>query len=93
MSHIDIVRPHNIPLKKGKKMLTTMADKLAEEYGATYDLTAEGLDFTGPGMSGVVKVDRSTIRIEATLGFLLRPMRVIIEQQIQKHLDDALKTT
>ena len=91
MSHIDITREHGVALKKGQKMLTAMADKLAEEYGATYEKTEEGLNFKGPGMEGSVVVDPKIIRIQASLGFLLRPMRSMIEKQIQAYLDEALK--
>lgn len=91
MSHIDITRPHKITLKKGKALLTKFADSLAQEYGGTYKETPEGLDFEGPGVSGVVTVDKTSIRIQVKLGLLMRPLKSVIEGQINEKIDQAIE--
>lgn len=91
MSQIDVTRTHNISLKAGQKLLSDFATKLKDEYGGTYEHTDTGIRFEGPGISGDVIVDKTTIRIVAKLGFLTRAFKSTIENKINETLDDVLK--
>lgn len=90
MSHIDITRDHHLSSKQVRDLLDHLAADLAEKYGATYEKTNTGLTYKGPGVEGVFEILEGAIRITANLGFLMRPMKGMFENQINAEIDKLL---
>lgn len=86
MSHIFIEEQHSFSLEEGHKLLLQVAHDLADKYQGSYSLTEQGLNFQGPGLKGHILVTPQFIRVEATLGILLRPLKSLIENQIRDEI-------
>ena len=86
MSHIDITHEHSLPTSEVKKLVKTVADDLATRYGGSYEMTDTGTKFKGPGVEGVFEIMEGAVRIQANLGFLMRPLKKVFEDQINNEM-------
>ena len=91
MSQIDIVREHTLSMAKGRSLMRSLAEELAAQYAATYTIDDDVVSFKAPGITGTVALLPKSVDIKATLGFLMRPLKGVIEKQIHDGLDRILK--
>ncbi len=90
MSDIKLVRPHSLPLAKAKALAQKTADALAEEYDLTSEWHGDTLRFHRSGVDGQMHVTDSAIRLDVTLGLLLKAFKGSITRHIEHHLDELL---
>jgi putative polyhydroxyalkanoate system protein len=91
MADIALKRTHALGLKGAR----TAADKMAVKLGEKFDLkgTWSGniMNFARPGVTGTLEVSDHDMKLEVSLGFMLKMMKGPIEQSVHEQLDKALK--
>jgi len=87
MSHIEIRKPHNKPLKQARACVDRVAKHIAEKFDIEYVWVGSTLEFSRSGVEGHITVDSDEIHVRATLGFLLGMLKGPIEDEIQRYLD------
>lgn len=90
MSDIKLSRPHSLPLAKAKALAQKTADALAKEYDLTSEWRGNTLRFHRSGVDGQMHVTESEIRLDVTLGLLLKAFKGTIAGHIERNLDALL---
>jgi putative polyhydroxyalkanoate system protein len=90
MPDIKLARPHSLPLAKAKALAQKAADALAEEYDLTSEWHGDTLRFHRSGVEGHMHVTDSAIRLDVSLGLLLKAFKGSITRHIESHLDELL---
>ena len=90
MSDIKLVRSHSLPIAKAKALLQRTADRLANDYNLVSDWHGNTLRFHRSGVEGRMHVTGSEIRLDITLGLLLKPLKGQLIGRIEHDLDKML---
>jgi putative polyhydroxyalkanoate system protein len=90
MSDIELVRSHSLPLAKAKALAQKAADALAAEYDLTSEWRGNTLRFHRSGVDGQMHVTDSEIKLDVTLGFLLKAFKTKIAGHIERNLEELL---
>ena len=72
-------------------MIESVVRAMQESYSLDYRWVGQRLHFERPGVTGQIEIAESDVRVQVRLGFLLRPLKHHLEQQIHSYLDDLLK--
>ena len=90
MSDIALVRRHSLSIAKARVQVQKAADALAAEHGLSCEWDGNTLHFHRSGVRGEITVGESEIRMEATLGLLLKPFKATLLGHIERDLDKYL---
>jgi putative polyhydroxyalkanoate system protein len=90
MSDINFVRPHSLPIAKARTLVQKVADGLATEYSLSSEWDGNTLRFHRAGVDGELEVTASEIRLNVTLGILLKSLKGTLVGYIERHFDEAL---
>ncbi len=90
MSDIKLIKPHSLPLAKAKELAQKAADSLATEYNLVSEWHGNTLRFHRSGVDGQMQVSESEIRLDLTLGFLLKAFKGKIADHIERNFDELL---
>jgi len=88
MSHIDIRHDHSLPIKKARKAVEEVAEKLSERFGMDYAWDGDILNFNRSGVDGHIALGLKHLHVTAKLGFFLSALKGPIEQEIKRYLDE-----
>jgi putative polyhydroxyalkanoate system protein len=75
MADIELIKHHSLPLAAARALVQRTADDLGKEYHLVSHWTGNTLHFTRTGIQGQMQVTESEIRLEVTLGFLLKLLK------------------
>jgi putative polyhydroxyalkanoate system protein len=90
MSDFTLVKRHSLPIAKVKVRVQKVADELAAEYALSSEWHGNTLRFHRSGVDGRVHVTGSEIRLDVTLGFLLKPLKGKFVNHIERSFDKVL---
>ena len=90
MASISITRKHQLTHKKAKDVAEKIAKDLEKRFALAWEWDGDHVDFERPGVSGRMLVGKDTIKLEASLGFLLSALKPSIEKEIHAQLDKLL---
>jgi putative polyhydroxyalkanoate system protein len=94
MNQIVVHRGHRMRLASAKRLAETMARRLRDDYGGSYEWDGNTLHFQRTGASGQVTVMRDEVEVRVELGLLLTPLRSRIEGEIRalfnQHFGEAV---
>ncbi len=90
MADIQIKRAHALGLKGARAAADQMAQKLGKQFGLSGDWDGNTLHFDRPGVQGSLAVSDKDMKLEVTLGFLLKAMKGPIERAVHDQLDQVL---
>jgi putative polyhydroxyalkanoate system protein len=90
MATISIARKHSLSLKKAKAAAEKIAKDLHKRYDLEYEWNGERIEFERTGVSGHLSVGKERIALEVSLGWLLTPLKPVIEREITAQLDKLL---
>lgn len=90
MSDIALVRRHSLSIAKAKAQVQKAADALAAEHDLRSEWHGDTLHFERVGVHGHIHVSDSEMRLNATLGFLLKPFKATFVTHIELNLDKYL---
>lgn len=88
MSTIDIHAYHNLSHDEALTAADDLSRDLAEKFGIDYGWEDEVIHFERPGVDGQILVADTELRIQANLGFMLMMLKVPIEQEIVRYLEE-----
>jgi putative polyhydroxyalkanoate system protein len=86
MADIFIVHPHRYPEQDIPQLLERLSIALERKIDARCEIDGKQLRFSRSGAKGKLLVDEDNLVIEVELGFMLKPMKGMIEQQILEEL-------
>ena len=75
MSDINLVRPHSLSIAKAKVLVQRAADGLATEYDLESEWHGNTLRFQRSGVDGQMLVTDSDIKLNVTLGLLMKAFK------------------
>lgn len=87
MSVIEVTRPHDLDMDHAVKAADDLAHSLSDRFSVDYEWNDKVLHFKRSGVKGQLEVSTTNIHIRMELGFLVRPFKDRIEQEIHNHLD------
>jgi putative polyhydroxyalkanoate system protein len=90
MSDIHMIKHHSLPLEAARALVQKAADGLADEYNLVSDWRGNTLVFERSGVRGSMEVLGAEIRLDITLGFLLKPFRQRFVDNIERNFDHLL---
>ena len=91
MADISLKRVHTLGLKGAHAAANKMVNKLSEKFDLKGSWSGNTLNFARPGVTGVLEVSDHDMKLDVTLGFMLKMMKGPIEQSVHEQLDMALK--
>lgn len=87
MATISIARKHALTHKKAKDVAEKIAKDLRKRFELDYAWEGDHIVFERPGVSGRMLIGEDKIRLDASLGWLLTPLKPAIEREIVAQLD------
>ncbi len=90
MSTLCIERDCSLAPADARKQLADVEPMLRERYGIHLAWQGSEAKITGTGVSGTVRLDSGSVRVEIKLGLLLRPLAGKIRSALEAQLDKAL---
>ena len=95
MATIDIRRPHALGADVAKQRAEEFAKSMEAKLGLHWKWDGDRIRFDAPsgaakGTTGTVSVDSSSVRVEVDLPFLLRAIKVSVEDKINEKLSGLL---
>ena len=95
MAAIDISRNHNLALPTAKERAEQLAKDLEEKMSIKWRWDGDNIRFNADsgmakGVSGLVTVSTSKVRVEIDLPFLLRAMKGTISGKVESKLDKLI---
>lgn len=92
MSDIDIRHKHRLRPEETRALAEDVAATVNESFPIEYHWEGESLHFKRRGVTGRIDLKESEVRIQVRLGWLLRPMKHRVEEQIREYLSEALRS-
>ena len=93
MADISLKRNHTLGLKGAHTAANSMAEKLAEKFDLKGTWSGNTMNFARPGVTGTLAVSETDMKLEVSLGFMLKMMKGPIERSVHEQLDSVLKAT
>lgn len=90
MSTISVTRHHTLDPEHARQTAESLAKDLSDRFDVHYQWEGDSLHFQRSGVTGQLTVDEHMIKVDLTLGLLLRPLRSRIENEIHRHLDNLI---
>ena len=90
MATISITRKHSLSLKKARSAAEKIAKDLNKRFELDYEWNGDRIEFERSGVSGHLSVGKDRIALEASLGWLLTPLKPAFEREINAQLDKLL---
>jgi putative polyhydroxyalkanoate system protein len=90
MPTISVVRKHALSHKKAKAAAEKVAKELKQRFGLDYAWNGDIVEFERPGVTGTMRVGKDRIALDASLGWLLTPIKPAIEREIATQLDKLI---
>jgi putative polyhydroxyalkanoate system protein len=91
MADIRVHRPHGVTKEAAMQVALNVAERLKDKAQASYRVQGDVIEFERPGAKGKIVVGDTNIVAEVTLGFMLKPMRGMIESKIDEYFTRYLK--
>jgi putative polyhydroxyalkanoate system protein len=92
MADISLNRKHSLGVKGAKTAANKMAAKLEEKFQLVSVWEGNVMTFQRTGVNGLLVISETEMKLEVTLGFLLKMMKAPIEGAIHEQLDNVLAT-
>lgn len=92
MATIEIDHPHSMTPQQLRDAVEEIAQELQETLDFDYQWSEDEdeVTFERRGASGRLRLGDDDLRIELSLGAMLRPLKKQIEQRIRAHLEESL---
>lgn len=90
MSDIELVKPHSLPIATAKARAQKAIDELADEHHLDSEWHGNTLHVHRSGVDGQIHVTHAEIQVHVTLGFLLKPLKARLVDQIERSFEKWL---
>lgn len=89
MADIDITHNHSIGKEAAKQKADGILQSLGSQYGIKGAWSGDVFNINKP-VEGKFTVTDTSVRVELTLGFMMRAIKGKIEQEVRGHLTKSL---
>lgn len=89
MPTIDIRRRHRLPLARARAVVDEIARDFVHKFELETRWQKDRLEFRRHGVEGVIELSKDQIRVYAELSWLLLPIKSLIEQEVERHLQQS----
>jgi putative polyhydroxyalkanoate system protein len=87
MANISISRNHTKSMAEARKSVDRVAKGIAQKFSVSHEWEGDTLHFSRPGVDGRIALGKGTVKVEATLGFLLMVIKSSVEDEIERYLE------
>jgi putative polyhydroxyalkanoate system protein len=87
MATLSITKKHHLSHKKAKEAAQKVAEDLRERFDLQFTWHGDRVDFARPGLSGVLHIDKDSVRLDCKFGFLLAMLKPAIEKEVHREFD------
>lgn len=87
MPSIDIRKPHQLSMQEAHAVVDQVAARMQEKLGVTGEWKGDTMHFSRTGVSGTIAVQADVIVVNVQLGLMMSPFKGMVEQEIQRKLD------
>ena len=91
MADISLKRTHALGLEGAHAAASKMVDRRGEKFDLKGSWSGNTLNFARPGVTGKLEVSAHDMKLEVSLGFMLKMMKGPIEQSVHEQLEKVLK--
>ncbi|HRG16682.1 MAG TPA: polyhydroxyalkanoic acid system family protein [Pseudomonadota bacterium] len=88
MATISISRKHKKSMTDARASIDRVAKGIAKKFQVSHEWDGDTLHFSRPGVDGRIALGKGSVRVEATLGFLLMVIKSSVEDEIERYLDE-----
>jgi len=88
MATISISRKHKKSMSEARASIDRVAKGIARKFQVNHEWEGDTLHFSRPGVDGHIALGKGSVRVEATLGFLLMVIKSSVEDEIERYLDE-----
>ncbi len=92
MATITVSKRHQLSHQKARSVAEQLAGDLEKRFGLAWRWDGDQVRFERSGVSGIMHVGTSDIRLDVKLGLLLTPLKPTIEREIHAQLDKLAGT-
>ena len=87
MAELTFERPHALGLDAARAVAQRLADEMQTDYGVGSHWHGNDLVFSRSGLSGVLRINPDSLRLEAKLGFLFSTYKTRIEASMAANFE------
>ncbi len=88
MATISISRKHKKSMADARASIDRVAKGIAKKFQVSHEWDGDTLHFSRPGVDGRIALGKGSVKVEATLGFLLMVIKSSVEDEIERYLDE-----
>ncbi|HWT15132.1 MAG TPA: polyhydroxyalkanoic acid system family protein [Patescibacteria group bacterium] len=88
MATISISRKHKKSMTEARASIDRVAKGMAKKFSVGHEWEGDTLHFSRPGVEGHIALGKGSVKVEATLGFLLMVIKSSVEDEIERYLDE-----
>jgi putative polyhydroxyalkanoate system protein len=88
MATISITRKHKKSMADARAAIDRVAKGIAKKFQVSHEWEGDTLHFSRPGVDGRIALGKGSVKVEATLGFLLMVIKSSVEDEIERYLDE-----
>lgn len=85
MAALVFERPHALGLEVARAVADRLAEEMRHDYGVDSHWNGNDLVFSRVGLSGVLRINPDSIRLDAQLGFLFSAYKTRIEASMSSN--------
>ncbi|MDX2463033.1 MAG: polyhydroxyalkanoic acid system family protein [Porticoccus sp.] len=90
MSHIQIIRHHNMDEEHLRSMTEELGQKLKSKFGGEYHLEGNIVHYTYHSADAKVSFDETRVKVDVKLGLLMMAFKGMIESEVNNYLDEHI---
>jgi putative polyhydroxyalkanoate system protein len=91
MADIRVERKHGLGKQAAHAAALKVAERLKEKAQVDYRVSGDTIEFERTGAKGRIVIGEDSVVAEISIGFMLRPMRGMIESKIDEYFERYLK--
>ncbi len=91
MADIRVERKHALGKQAAHAAALKVAERLKEKAQIEYRVSGDTIEFERTGAKGRLVIGEDSVVAEISIGFMLRPMRGMIENKIDEYFERYLK--
>ncbi len=88
MPSIDIRKPHQLSMEQAHAVVDQVSGRMQEKLGVQGEWKGDTMHFSRPGVTGTIAVESDVIVVNVQLGLMLSPLKGMVQQEIQRKLDE-----
>lgn len=90
MSEINICRPHQRSVAEVRDTVEKLAQSMSNQFQVACTWQGDTLQFSRSGIAGEIHVEQDQVRVQASLGLLMSAFKPLVENEINRALDEQL---